>query len=114
MSEFTARQFELIPPMQFGVVEDNLYRGGIPVVANFTYLLALKLKVSNTFYIQCEALHILKIISIYFNLMEKMILSLVPECPSLELRQFAKVFNIEFVHIPVPRSCRSVINRCSL
>ena len=39
---------EMIPPVQFGVVEENLYRGSVPVAANFPYLLGLKLKVGTS------------------------------------------------------------------
>ena len=38
----------MIPPVQFGVVEENLYRGSVPVAANFPYLLGLKLKVGTS------------------------------------------------------------------
>ena len=38
------------PPLQFGVLESNLYKGGAPIASNFPYLLTLKLKVGARFF----------------------------------------------------------------
>ena len=59
---------EMIPPVQFGVVEENLYRGSVPVAANFPYLLGLKLKVgtSRNFFMSVVRLFII-IITIWLT-----------------------------------------------
>ena len=68
---------DIIPPLRWNVVESGLSRGGYPVLRNFRHLSRTRLKT---------------------------IVSLIPELPSTDLVEFAKITGIELVYISVNRS----------
>ena len=68
---------DIIPPLRWNVVESGLSRGGYPVLRNFRHLSRNRLKT---------------------------IVSLIPESPSSDLVEFAKITGIELVYISVNRS----------
>ena len=66
----------LIPPLRFGMVNDGIYRGGYPTLPNFSFLRRLRLNI---------------------------IISLTPENPTQDLKDFAEYIGIELIHIPILR-----------
>ncbi|OLY84732.1 putative tyrosine-protein phosphatase [Smittium mucronatum] len=64
----------LVPPFRFGQVENGVYRGGYPKTRNFPFLKRLKLKV---------------------------IISLIPNEPNEDLKEFCSAENISHIFIPV-------------
>lgn len=69
--------YPIIPPLRWTIVEPGLTRGAYPLLRNFRHLFRTRLKT---------------------------VVSLVPEAPSADLVEFAKVAGIELVHIQVNRS----------
>lgn len=67
---------DLAPPNRFAMVEDGLYRSGYPVIRNFNFLRRLRLKT---------------------------IVSVTPEEPTHDLREFCKSFDIASKHVAVER-----------
>jgi len=66
----------LTPPFRFGVVNENVYRGAYPTLQNFRFLNRLGLK---------------------------MVLSVTPEPPTVDLVDFCALMDIQLVHVPVMR-----------
>jgi protein tyrosine/serine phosphatase len=70
-------EYELVPPLRYGVVNPSVYRGGYPTLRNFRFLSRLRLKT---------------------------IISLTPEPPTEDLKTFAMTLGAKVVHIKVLRS----------
>jgi len=62
------------PPLRFGIVNPNIYRGSYPTLRHFRFLRRLKLKT---------------------------IISIIPEPPTADLTTFANIDNINILHINV-------------
>lgn len=67
---------EFIPPLQFSLIDDGLYRGGYPTLRNFSFLQRLNLK---------------------------LVISLTPEPPSLDLKAFCRQLDVPIVHFQINR-----------
>jgi protein tyrosine/serine phosphatase len=67
----------LYPPHRFNMIDNSIYRGAYPVLPNYRFLSRLQLKT---------------------------ILSLVPEPPTEDLKQFCELASINIIHIPVSRA----------
>jgi hypothetical protein len=70
-------EYDLVPPLRYGVVNPSVYRGGYPTLRNFRFLSRLRLKT---------------------------IISLTPEPPTEDLKTFAMTLGAKIVHIKVLRN----------